>query len=164
MRGGIAAVAGAGAGAQTEAARRGVRRVGLVGSLQQPPQVWLGTPPLLLLQVVCPTPPLPPPPAPLPCSPLPLCLSKYSMHVATVYVFMECQQPGLVYSIAGRQACLYQHMPFCVPCHTSVALHMHIMLHHNRLASCSACFVKTRIYATRCTTARKCKIIATWLG
>ena len=51
VHGGIAAAAGA--GAQIEAARRGARRVGLVGSLQQPPQVWLGTPHLLLLQVAC---------------------------------------------------------------------------------------------------------------
>lgn len=49
LLGGMAAVAGA----QTQAATRGARRVGLVGSLQQPPQVWLETPPLPLLQVAC---------------------------------------------------------------------------------------------------------------
>ena len=52
VQGGLAAVAGAEAKAQTEAVRRrSVSRVVLVGSRQQPPQMWLGTPTLLLLQV-----------------------------------------------------------------------------------------------------------------
>lgn len=38
------------AGAQTQVVERGAKRVGLVGS-QQPHPMWLGTPPLLLLQV-----------------------------------------------------------------------------------------------------------------
>lgn len=44
------AAAAAEAGAQTQAAGRGAKRVGSVGSQQLPPPRWLGTPPLLPLQ------------------------------------------------------------------------------------------------------------------
>ena len=86
VQGGLAAVAGAEAEAQTEAVRRrSVSRVVLVGSRQQPPQVWLGTPTLLLLQV------------------------------ARQSVFVECRQIQLVYPTAWKWAVLYEQVPYHVP-------------------------------------------------